>query len=87
MFLIIFLMLELENSVKKKERDIYMIYLKNGIQSMKKKMKILMIIWIMMDLKTLLEMRACRILIWMTSLVSIQYPTKVVAPLCIILSE
>jgi len=41
-------------------------YLKNGILSILNLMKILM-----MDLKTTLAMKACRISLWMTSLVCI----------------
>ena len=43
-----------ENFYPKKERDIHMNYLKNGLQSILKLMEPLM-----MDLKTMLEMKTC----------------------------
>ena len=51
--------IEATKFLSKKERDMYMIYLKNGIQSILNLMKILMLIWKMIDLQTLLEMKAC----------------------------
>jgi len=64
--LIISLIWVLKNFYQKKKRNIYINYLKNEIQSILKLMKTLM-----MDLKTMLEMKACRIL-RMTSLVRIK---------------
>jgi len=55
-----------ENFYQKKERNIYMNYLKIGIQSILKLMKTLM-----RDFKTMLEMKACRVS-RMTSLVRIK---------------
>ena len=60
--LIISLIWVLKNFYQKKKRNIYINYLKNEIQSILKLMKTLM-----MDLKTMLEMNAFRIL-RMTSL-------------------
>ena len=57
--------------LSEKERNIYMNCLKNGIQNILKLIKTLM-----MDLKTMLEMKACRIL-RMTSLVRINLSKKV----------
>jgi len=65
-----------ENSYQKKKREIYMNCLKNEIESILNLMNILMIIWIMMDWKTLLEMKEFRILLWMTSLVGIKCSEK-----------
>ena len=74
--LIISLTLELENSYPKKKRDAYMIYLRNEIESILNLMKILMIIWTMMDLNTLLKMKASRIITWMIGLVGIESSKK-----------
>jgi len=60
----------LENFYQKKERNIYMNYLKNGMQNTLKLMKTLM-----MALKIMLEKKACRITS-ITSLVCINYSKK-----------
>jgi len=65
-----------EKFLSEKERNIYMIYLRNEIWSNLNSTKNLKIIWKMMDLKTLLEMKTCRISIWTTSLVSFKYSKK-----------
>jgi len=56
-----------ENFLLDKKKNIYMNYLKNGIQSILKLIKTLM-----MDLKMMLHMKACRIS-RMTSLLCINY--------------
>ena len=72
MFLIISLRLEVENSYQKHERNIFLNYLRNGIQSIFNLMRIWMIIQIMMVQKILLGTKACKISIMMTTLVSIK---------------
>ena len=62
--------------LSKKERNIFMNYLKNEKQCIFNLMKILMIIQIMKYQKTLLEMKENIILLWMPSLVRIKYSKK-----------
>ena len=50
-----------EKCLSEKEKNIFLNYLRNGIQSIFKLMKILMIIQIVVICKILLEMKACRI--------------------------